>query len=274
MNALVGQKVSIVTDKPQTTRGRIRGVLSTDGYQIVFTDTPGFHKPRTLLGERLNRMVKDSTEDVDVVVLVVDAAGGVGRGDEFVARERVAPLPGPKVCVVNKIDRISKNELLAQLERAADLASFDHIVPVSAKTGENLQELLDVLVGLIPEGPPLYEPGQVTDQPVEFRVAELVREKVLELVREEIPHSVAVQVEEIERDEERDLLRISCLVLVERESQKGIVIGRGGELLKSVGTRARRELETILGSKIFLELRVKVLREWQRDPAALTRLGY
>ncbi|MGH2682923.1 MAG: GTPase Era [Actinomycetota bacterium] len=274
VNALVGQKVSIVTDKPQTTRGRVRGVFSTSGYQIVFTDTPGFHKPRTLLGERLNRMVEESTEGVDSVMLVVDAAGGVGRGDEFVARERVAPLPCAKVCAVNKIDRVSKGELLAQLERAAALADFDHVVPVSAKTRENIEELLEVLASLMPPGESLYEPGQVTDQPVEFRVAEIVREKILQLTREEIPHSVAVQVEEMERDEERDLVRISCSVLVERESQKGIVVGRGGEMLKTVGTRARHELERILGSKVFLDLRVKVLREWQRDPSALARLGY
>jgi len=274
VNALVGQKVSIVTDKPQTTRGLIRAVLTTDEYQIVFTDTPGFHKPRTLLGQRLNRMVEDSTEGVEAVMLVVDAAGGVGRGDEFVARERVAPLACPKICVVNKIDLVSKGELLVQLERAARLADFDHFVPVSARRGENLGELLDVLVSLMPVGEALYEPGQVTDQPMELRVAEIVREKILELTREEIPHSVAVQVEEMERDEGSDLVRISCLVLVERESQKGIVIGRGGQMLKTVGTRARRELEQILGSRVFLDLRVKVLREWQRDPAALTRLGY
>jgi GTP-binding protein Era len=274
VNALVGQKVSIVTDKPQTTRGQVRGVLTTDGYQIVFIDTPGFHKPRTALGERLNRMVAESTEGVDAVMLVVDGAAGVGRGDEFVARERVAPVPCSKVCVVNKIDRVSRSDLLGQLERAAGLADFDHIVPVSARRGENLPELLNVLVSLLPEGEPLYEPDQVTDQPVEFRVAEIVREKILELTREEIPHSVAVQVEEMERDEGRDLLRISCLVLVERESQKGIVLGRGGQMLKTVGTRARQELELILGSQVFLDLRVKVLREWQRDPVALTRLGY
>jgi GTP-binding protein Era len=274
VNSLVGQKVSIVTDKPQTTRGQVRGVLTTDAYQMVFTDTPGFHKPRTALGERLNRMVGESTEGADAAVLVVDGAGGVGRGDEFVARERVATLPCPKVCVLNKIDVISKGELLAQLEQAAALADFDHIVPVSAKMGENLPELVDVLVSLMPEAGPLYEAGQVTDQPVEFRVAEIVREKILQLTREEIPHSVAVQVEEMDRDEERDLIRISCLVLVERESQKGIVIGRGGHMLKTVGTRARQELELVLGSKVFLDLRVKVLREWQRDPTALTRLGY
>jgi GTP-binding protein Era len=274
VNALVGQKVSIVTDKPQTTRGRVRGILTTDDFQIVFTDTPGFHKPRTLLGERLNRMVEEGTEGTDAVMLVVDGAAGVGRGDEYVAQHRVAPLSCPKVCVVNKIDALSKGALLAQLDAASGLATFDEIVPVSARTGENLPELLDVLASLMPEGPPLYEPGQVTDQPVEFRVAEIVREKVLELTREEVPHSVAVQVEEMEREDEGDLLRISCLVLVERESQKGIVIGRGGQMLKTVGTRARQELELILGSRLFLELRVKVLREWQRDPAALTRLGY
>jgi GTP-binding protein Era len=274
VNALVGQKVSIVSDKPQTTRGRVRGVLSTDRSQIVFTDTPGFHKPRTPLGERLNRMVEEGTEGADAVMLVVDGAAGVGRGDEYVAQHRVAPLSGEKVCVVNKIDVMSKPAVLAQLEAASRLAPFDEIVPVSARTGENLRELLDVLVALMPEGEPLYEPGQVTDQPLEFRVADIVREKVLELTREEIPHSVAVQVEEMERDEERDLVRISCLVLVQRESQKGIVIGRGGQMLKTVGTRARQELELILGSRVFLELRVKVLREWQRDPAALTRLGY
>lgn len=274
VNALVGQKVSIVTDKPQTTRGRIRGVLTTDEYQIVLTDTPGFHKPRTLLGERLNRMVEDSTADGDAVMLVVDGAAGVGRGDEYVAHHRVAPLPRPKVCVVNKIDAMSQADLLVQLDRAARLAKFDHVVPVSAKTRENLKELLDVLVSLTREGPPYFEAGEVTDQPVEFRVADLVREKVLELVREEIPHSVAVQVQEMERGEGSDLLRISCLIVVERESQKGIVIGRGGQMLKTVGTRARRELELVLGNRVFLDLRVKVLREWQRDPLALARLGY
>ena len=274
VNALVGQKVSIVTDKPQTTRGRIRGVLTTDEYQIVFTDTPGFHKPRTPLGERLNRMVEESTEGVDAVLLVVDAAGGVGRGDQFAAGQRVAPVQAAKVCAVNKIDLVSKSDLIVQLERAAALADFDHVVPVSARTGENLKELRDVLVASIPEGMPLYEPGQVTDQPVEFRVADIVREKVLVLTREEVPHSVAVQVEEMERDEERDVLRISCVILVERESQKGIVIGRGGHMLKTVGIRAREELELVLGSRVFLELRVKVLREWQRDPVALTRLGF
>jgi GTP-binding protein Era len=272
VNAMVGQKISIVTDKPQTTRGRIRGVLTTDGFQMVFTDTPGFHKPRTLLGERLNRMVEESTEEVDAVVLVVDAAAGVGRGDAFVAERRVAPLRCQKVCAVNKVDRLSRDGIIPQLEAAAALTEFDHVVPVSARTGRGVQELVGVLAGALPEGPPYYEPGQVTDQPIELRVAEIIREKALAATREEIPHSIAVQVEEMEG--EGDLTRIEAWILVERESQKGIVIGKGGSMLKRIGTQARRELEPLLGSRVFLELRVKVQREWQRDPAALTRLGY
>ena len=272
VNALVGQKVSIVTDKPQTTRGRIRGVLTTEDHQIVFTDTPGFHKPRTLLGERLNTMVEESTADVDALVLVVDAATGVGRGDQFVAQRRVAPVNTLKVCVVNKIDLVKEPQLMRELEAAGRLAPFDHIVPVSAKAGSGLDELLKVLVTALPEGPRYYEPGKVTDQPVELRVAEIVREKALALTREEIPHSVATQVDEMTLED--GLTRISCLILVERDSQKGIVIGKGGEMLKKVGSLARRELEELLGTKVFLELRVKVQREWQRDPRALTRFGY
>jgi GTPase len=272
VNALVGQKVSIVTDRPQTTRGRVRGVLTRGDVQIVFTDTPGFHKPRTLLGERLNRMVADSTGDADAAILVVDGAAGVGRGDAYAAGARVEPLRCRKVCAVNKVDLIKEGDILPQLEAASKLAEFDHIIPVSARTGRGLEDLVAVLAEAMPEGPPLFPPGEVTDQPVELRIAEIVREKALSLTRDELPHSIAVQVEEMIRRE--DLIRISCLMLVERESQKGIVIGRGGSMLKRIGTQARAELEPLLGSKVFLELRVKVQREWQRDPAALTRLGY
>jgi GTP-binding protein Era len=272
VNALVGQKVSIVTDKPQTTRARIRGILTTDERQIVFTDTPGFHKPRTLLGERLNQLVAESTADVDVVLHVVDADAGVGRGDAFVAKSRVTPLNTMKVCAVNKVDLVDEPALMRQLEAAADLAEFDHVVPVSARTSKGLDELLKVLVDALPEGPRYYEEGDVTDQPLELRVAEVVREKALALTREEIPHSVATQVEEIER--EGGLTRISCLLLVERDSQKGIVIGKGGSMLKKIGTMAREELELVLDTKVHLDLRVKVQKEWQRDAKALTRLGY
>jgi GTP-binding protein Era len=273
VNAIVGEKVSIVTDKPQTTRGRIRGVLTTEAYQLVFTDTPGFHKPRTLLGKRLNRMVAETTgEGADAVVLVVDAAAGVGRGDAFVADQQVAPSRGRKVCAVNKIDLLRGDAVLPQLGAASGLTDFDEIVPVSAKTGRGLPELVDVLAPVLPEGPALFPAGEATDQPIELRVAEIVREKALMSTREEIPHSVAVQVEEIEREE--GLSRIRCLILVERESQKGIVIGRAGQMLKRIGSAARPEIEDLLGTRVFLELRVKVQHEWQRDPAALSRLGY
>jgi GTP-binding protein Era len=272
VNSLVGQKVSIVSDKPQTTRLRVRGVRTTDHYQLVFTDTPGFHKPRTPLGERLNRVVEESTQDVDAAVLVVDAAAGVGRGDIFVAQRRVAPLRCPKICAVNKVDMLKGDAVVPQLDAAAALADFDHVLPVSGRTGTGLDVLLELLVETLPEEPPYFPPDQVTDQPLELRVAEIVREKALSLTREEVPHSIAAQVEEMSSD--GGLTRISCLMLVERDSQKGIVIGRGGQMLKQIGSLARKELERILGSKVFLELRVKVQREWQRDPVALSRLGY
>jgi GTPase len=271
VNALVGQKVSIVTDRAQTTRGRIRGVRTTDRAQVVLVDTPGFHKPRTPLGRHLNRTVEESTEDVDAVVLVVDATAGIGRGDAFVAQRRVAPLRCAKVCAVNKIDLLRPERVLPQLAAAGRLTEFDHIVPISARTGQGVEELLGLLVEAMPEGPPYFPSDQATDQPVEYRVAEIVRERTLSVTREEVPHSIAVQVEEMER---RDgVTHIACLILVERESQKGIVIGRGGRMLKRIGSEARPEIERVVGTRVFLDLRVKV-QPWQRDPAALARLGY
>lgn len=272
VNTLVGRKVAIVSDKPQTTRRGIRGILTTEDFQVAFTDTPGFHKPRTLLGEHLNEVVTASVEGVDAVVQVVDAASGVGRGDAFAFERMVGPAPCPKLCAVNKVDLLRHHDLVPQLQAAADLGGFDEIVPVSAKTGEGVGELLDLLVPLLPEGEPLYPPGEVTDQPLEIRLAEMVRERALDLTREELPHSIAVVVEDLER--EGGLTRVHATVVVERESQKGIVIGRGGEMLKRIGTGARQEMEPMLGTKVFLELRVKVLKEWQRDPKALSRLGF
>jgi GTP-binding protein Era len=275
VNALVGQKVSIVSDKPQTTRFVVRGVLNGDGYQVVFTDTPGYHKPRTQLGERLNRRVDDSVEGVDGILLVVDAAAGVGRGDGFVAAREVEPAPArvAKVCAVNKIDRLRGREVVPQLAAAAELAPFDHVMAVSARTGAGLDELRHVLVDLIPEGPALFPTDEATDLPVLTRIAEMVREQALARTREEVPHSIAVQVEELERDEDTGFATVSCVILVERDSQKGIVIGKGGSMLKEIGTRARAEIERLLGAKVYLDLRVKVLKDWQRDPRALDRLG-
>ena len=273
VNALVGEKVAIVSDKPQTTRRDIRAILTTEQAQVVFTDTPGFHKPRTLLGTRLNEAVAAAVEGVDVVVLVVDGATGVGRGDRFVYERQVAGAEGAaRICVVNKIDRLKRGLAIPQLQLAAALGEFDEIVPVSAYSGDGVDTVLRLVVERLPEGPPLYPDHDVTDQPIDVRLAELVREQALRVTREEVPHSVAVLVEEIER--EGDLTKVYATIVVERDSQKGILIGHGGETLKQIGTMARGQMEPLLGTKVYLDLRVKVLKEWQRDPKALNRLGF
>jgi len=273
VNALVGQKVAIVSDKPQTTRSDIRAVLTTDDVQVVFTDTPGFHKPRTLLGRRLNELVGEAVEGVDVVIQVVDGASGVGRGDAYVAEQQVASArAGARFCVVNKVDRLDKAKVIPQLAAAAALAAWDEIVPLSAQTGDGVGMLRELIVARLPEGPPLYPPDEVTDQSVEVRLAELVREQALRVTREEVPHSVAVVIEEMERG--GDLTRIHASLVVERDSQKGILIGKGGGTLKAIGSGARPEMERMLGTKVYLDLHVKVVKEWQRDPKALNRLGY
>jgi GTP-binding protein Era len=271
VNALVGRKVAIVSDKPQTTRRDIRGMRTTDDYQVVFTDTPGFHKPRTPLGARLNELVGQARQGVDVVVQVVDAQAGVGRGDAYVYEAQVRPFGGPKLCAVNKVDAVRGREEVPQLQAAADLGEWDEVVPVSARTGSGVGVLLDLIVERLPEGPPYYPAEAVTDQPLEFRLAEIVREKALAVTRQEVPHSIAVVVEELKEDE--GLTKVHASLVVERDSQKGIVIGRGGDTLKTIGSRAREEMELVLGTKVFLDLRVRVLKDWQRDPKALQRLG-
>jgi len=272
VNALVGRKVAIVSDKPQTTRRGVRAVLSSDDYQVVFTDTPGFHKPRTLLGSRLNDLVGEATQGVDAVVQVVDARAGVGRGDAFVFERQLGDIGGPRFCAVNKIDLLHNREEVPQLEAAAALGAWDEIVPVSAKTGRGVGVLLDLLIERLPEGPAFYPTDTITDQPLDVRLAEIVREKALAVARQEVPHSIAVVVDELEESE--SLTKIHASLIVERDSQKGIVIGRGGETLKRIGSRAREEIERVLGHQVFLDLHVKVLKEWQRDPKALQRLGF
>jgi GTPase len=272
VNALVGSKVAIVSDKPQTTRRDVKAVLNGDGYQVVFTDTPGFHKPRTLLGTRLNDLVGEATHGVDAVVLVVDAHAGVGTGDAFVFERQLKGFDGPKLCAVNKLDRLRNHDEVPQLAAAAELGDWDEVVPVSAKGGRGVRVLLDLLLERLPEGPAYFPTDAVTDQPLEVRLAEIVREKALAVTRQEVPHSIAVVVEELERED--SLTKVHALLIVERDSQKGIVIGRGGETLKTIGTRAREEMELVLGTKVFLDLHVKVLKEWQRDPRALERLGF
>jgi len=272
VNALVDRKVAIVSDKPQTTRRDVRAVLNGDGYQVVFTDTPGFHKPRTLLGSRLNDLVGEATQGVDAVVQVVDAHAGVGSGDAFVFERQLKGFDGQKLCAVNKLDLLRNHHEVPQLVAAAELGVWDEVVPVSAKTGRGVGVLRDLLLERMPEGPASFPTDAVTEEPLEVRLAEIVREKALAVTRQEVPHSIAVVIEELQETDTTSTVHAS--LIVERESQKGIVIGKGGETLKTIGSRAREEMEPVLGRKVFLDLRVKVLKEWQRDPKALQRLGF
>ena len=277
VNALVGEKVAITSDRPQTTRNAIRGVLDAPGAQVVFVDTPGYHKPRTLLGERLNEVVRATWSDVDAAIFVVDGEAGIGRGDEKVAADMLGRLSGadapPIFCVVNKVDRLRPPEVAAQLAKASTLGDFAEFVPVSARTGEQLDVLKGLVLDRLGEGPMYYPPGTRRDQPPPAFVAELVREKILRRTREEVPHSVAVVTEEYgERDD--GLLEIRATIFVERDSQKAIVIGKGGSTIKAAGTEAREEIETLFAQRVFLELRVKTEKDWQRRSHALERLGF
>jgi GTP-binding protein Era len=274
LNALLGQKLASVSDKPQTTRSAVRGVLHRPEGQIVLVDTPGLHKPRTLLGQRLNDLVRGTLAEVDLVLHLVDAVAGVGAGDRFLAAE-LAKVATPRFCVVNKLDAASRAKVAAALQAAAGLGDYAEIVPVSARSGEQLELLVELILRHLPEGRPLYPEGHISDEPEQHLVAELIREKALAVVREELPHSVAVLVEEMGPDPEREeLLVIRANLFVERSSQKPIVLGRGGSVLRDIGTRAREELEALFGTKVYLDLRVKVAKEWQRDPRQLSRLGF
>ena len=284
LNQLVGSKVAIVSDRPQTTRAAIRGVRTTPDDQIVFVDTPGIHKPRTPLGERTNQRAVATLGEVDVVCLVVEADSPIGAGDRFVAG-LVEQVATPKLLIVNKIDRAGKPAIAEHLATAArDLGDFDAYLPLSARTGDGVVPLLGEIESRLPEGPRYYPEGVVTDQPETFVAAELVREKLLAVARDELPHSITVSVEELEDitdadadadvDDPDQILRLRADISVERDSQKGIVIGRGGRVLKDAGTAARQELEALLGVRVYLETRVRVERDWQRRDHALDRLGY
>lgn len=272
VNALVGDKVAITSDKPQTTRSAIRGVADLAGGQIVFVDTPGYHKPRTLLGHRLNEVVRSSWADVDLALFVVDGAAGIGRGDQRVASD-LAAAGRPSFCVVNKIDLLRPGAIAAALHAASQLGSFEEFVPISAQSGEGVELLRDLIFERMPEGPTYYPAGMRTDQPPPAFVAELVREKLLRQTREELPHSIAVITEDFEERDDGVVL-ISANVFVERESQKGIVVGKAGATIKKAGTEAREEIETLFGRKVYLDLRVKVEKDWQRRSHSLERLGF
>ena len=266
VNALCGGKVAIVSDKPQTTRRRILGVANGEDFQLVLADLPGFQRPRDALTEHMQRTVDQAFGDVDGVLIVLSARERIGAGDRFIA-ERVFSLGVPVVIVLNKVDRLKPGHIATQMATAAKLGDFVALHPVSAKTGDGIGELREELVTLLPEGPIYFPPEQRTDLPVEAQIAELVREKALALTREEVPHATTVEIEEIEDNVVR------ANVLVETESQKQIVVGKGGAVIKEIGVRARPEVEALLGRKIFLELKVKVRPRWRRDEAMLERLG-
>ena len=275
-NALVGTKVAIMSDRPQTTRHAVRGIVTRPDAQLVLVDTPGFHKPRTLLGERLNDVVKTTLAEVDVIGFCVPADEKAGPGDRYIVAELAeVARRTPVVAIVTKADLVGRDVVGARLVEVAALAEFAEVVPVSARDGFQVGLLADLLVARLPEGRPLYPDGELTDEPERVMVAELIREAALDGVRYELPHSIAVLVEEMRPREGRDdLVDIEAVMYVERDSQKGIVIGTGGARLRDVGATARRQIEALLGSRVYLDLRVKVAKDWQRDPKQLRRLGF
>ncbi|MBN9177131.1 MAG: GTPase Era [Microbacterium sp.] len=274
-NALVGEKVAITSDKPQTTRRAIRGILNRPAGQLVIVDTPGIHKPRTLLGQRLNDLVEQVLGDVDVICFLVPATEKVGPGDRRIAASLDGYPRAKKVAVVTKTDIASRDEITERLLEADGLREdWAAVIPLSAVAGEQLDVLADELLSLMPEGPALYEEGVVTDESLEDRIAEIIREAALDGVRDELPHSIAVTIEDIAERETGSLTDIYANIVVERDSQKAIIIGHKGSRLASVGARARAQIEPLVGTKVFLKLHVRVAKEWQRDPKQLGRLGF
>ena len=273
VNALVGSKVAIVSDKPQTTRHRLRAIVDTPDAQIVLVDTPGLHKPHDALGEQLNRSALRALSDVDVVCLVLDSAAPVGGGDRWVAAH-VAASPAHKVLVLTKADMASTVPMEQRIGAGQQLADFDDTVVVSASEGFNLEGLMVAVTRLLPEGPRYFPRDMATDQPEDVLIGELIREKVLWFTRDEIPHSVGVIVDETRFDEARETTLVRATVFVEHESQQGIVVGSGGAMVKKIGTAARTDLETLLATKVFLDLAVRVKRDWRRDDAMVERFGY
>ena len=282
-NALVGSKVAITSAKPQTTRTVVRGIVHRDDAQLVLVDTPGLHRPRTLLGERLNDLVKTTWAEVDIVAVCFPANEKIGPGDRFIVNELAKVRRTTKIAVATKTDlatpeQIGRHLLDIQALGGETGTEWQEIVPVSAVAGDQVKLLEDLLVGMLPEGPPLYPEGDLTDSPEEVLVAELIREAALEGVRDELPHSIAVVVEEMGlregRPEDKPLLDIHANVYVERDSQKGIVIGHKGSRLRQVGTEARKQIEALLGTPVYLDLHVKIAKDWQRDPRQLRRLGF
>lgn len=272
MNHVIGQKIAIMSDKPQTTRNKIHGVYTSPEMQIVFLDTPGIHKRQSKLGDYMNTTALSTLDEVEAVLFLVDASEGFGGGDRFII-ERLKSISTPVILVMNKIDKIEPEALLPMIEEYNKLYSFAEIVPISAKLGNNVTTLIEQIGKFLPAGPQYYPEDQVTDHPEQFVCAELVREKILMLTREEVPHSIAVTIEDM-RVQDNGVVHISALIFVERDSQKGIIIGKQGALLKEVGKLARQDIERLLGSKIFLELWVKVKKDWRNQDRVLRDLGF
>lgn len=272
MNQIIGQKIAIMSDKPQTTRNKIHGVYTSEEMQIVFLDTPGIHKRQSKLGDFMNSTALNTLGEVEAVLFLVDAAEGLGGGDRFIA-ERMKEVRTPVILVLNKIDRIVPEQLLPMIDEYRKLHDFTEIIPISAKMGNNVDTLLEQISKYLPQGPQYYPDDQITDHPEQFVCAELIREKILNLTREEVPHSIAVSIEDM-RVESNGFVRMSAVIFVERDSQKGIIIGKQGALLKEVGKLARHDIENLLGSKIFLELWVKVKKDWRNQDRVLKDLGF
>ncbi|TVP85013.1 MAG: GTPase Era [Alkalicoccus sp.] len=273
LNQLLGQKIAIMSDKPQTTRNRVQGVYSEERGQIVFIDTPGIHKPKHRLGDFMAKAAQSTLKEVDVVLFLVDAKEGRGAGDDFII-ERLRNVQTPVFLVVNKIDQVHPDELLPLIASYQKSYAFDEVIPVSAIEGNNVGTLVDQVFVRLEEGPQFYPEDQVTDHPERFLMSEMIREKVLHLTREEIPHSIAVDIEQIKERENSDTLYVGAVIVVERSSQKGILIGRQGKMLKEIGQRAREDIQNLLGTKIFLELWVKVEKDWRNKPKYLREFGY
>jgi len=270
-NAIVGEKVAITSSKPQTTRKAIRAIHSTDQGQLIIVDTPGLHRPRTLLGQRLNNLVETTLNEVDLIAFCSPANEAIGVGDKKIIAD-IAQLRAKKVAIVTKADTVSREKLAQHLMSVSEVYDWDEIIPVSALTGEQVGHLVDVLISKLDDGPQLYPTDIHTEETDEDRICELVREAALELVRDEMPHSLAVTLDEIVEGEQKQTLHVS--LWVERDSQKGIVIGKAGSMLKTIGTKARREIEDLLGNPIHLAIQVRIAKDWQRDSKQLGKLGF
>lgn len=273
LNHVLGQKIAIMSDKAQTTRNKIHGIYTTDQEQVIFIDTPGIHKPKHRLGEVMTAMALATLNEVDLVLFIIDAEQGYGRGDQFII-DFLRKTGSPVFLVVNKIDKVHPDDLLPLIERYRQLYDFAEVVPVSALQGQNIGALMEQIRNYLPEGPKYYPEDQVTDHPERFIASELIREKILQLTRDEVPHSVAVVVGQMKHHEDRGIVDVQATIIVERPSQKGIIIGKGGSMLKKIGTLARKEIEALVGSKVFLELWVKVDKDWRDKEKELKNFGY